>query len=340
MLAHRLALRMSRPSPWYRSFSIITLGVAPMLSACAPIAGLDEHLPYVGFPDSLSVPCSDGTTFVDCESVRNTIPQDGHFAMAQPSFQVSGNEVIDSITGLTWYRLPGEPQIYETATKYCDVLPGDYRLPTRIELVSLLDFRADSPARIDQDVFPDIEPAPYWTSSAYGTDAFAYWSVNFCAGCPSDPPLLSRHALGNAGAFCVKSEGEPFAVGPFEIAGEENRFVRDTRTGLMWMKQVPETGDIWVDAADTCLKALDGGYGDFRLPNTKELATLVDEKKSNNGGSALHDVFEVGSNRMLWSSTPTRAGNAFFHLNVAGGSAGIMLGASGYLFPLCVRGPD
>lgn len=340
MPALHLADRPSRRARTSFGVSVIAPCFTLALTSCAPIAGLEEHLPYLGFPDSLSVPCSDGTMTVKCESVRDTAPQDGHFVTARPSYRISGNEVIDSITGLVWYRLPGEPQSHELATKYCEVLPGDYRLPTRIELVSILDFRANSPIRIDTDAFPDVQASAYWTSTRYATDPDRYWSVDFCVSCMSEYLIRSDHTSTHVGALCVKSDGDSFKTGPFEIAGEEDRFVRDTRTGLMWMKKLLEPADSWRSAIDACRKAPDGAYGDFRLPNAKELATIVDDKQADGGAPAVHQLFEIEYDRQIWSSTPTSIEGRFFELNVTGGSLGHFPGSLGYIFPLCVRGPD
>jgi hypothetical protein len=159
-------------------------------SGCTQAADLHDHEPYQGFPDSLAVSCSDGTAIVDCKNVLDK-PQDGHFLNGRPSFQVSGVEITDTITKLTWYAMPGEVDGYDAAFQYCDVLPGNYRLPTRIELVSLLDFRPNSPVRIDTELFPGVKPILYATKTPYENDAAQYWGVDFCADC-----LMSTHVYG------------------------------------------------------------------------------------------------------------------------------------------------
>jgi hypothetical protein len=319
---------------------VFALAFAPVLVACAPIAGLEEHQPYLGFPDSLSVPCSDGATTVDCNSVRDTAPQDGTYLTAKPAYQLSGNDVIDTVTGVTWYRLPGGPQGHEKAIEYCDVLPGDYRLPTRIELVSLLDLRANSPVRIDTEMFPGINAMLYWTATRYQFMPDTFWAVEFCSACDTDYTVRGAHMTTDAGILCVKNNGPAFESGPFEARGEEDRFLLDTRTGLMWMKTPLDPTDNWIEAIDACRKAPDGGYRDFRLPNLKELATIVDDKQSDYSVAAIQNSFNVQDDTMLWSSTPTQMPGEIFELNATGASIGHMSGSLGYIFPLCVRGPD
>jgi hypothetical protein len=319
---------------------VFALAFAPELVACAPIAGLEEHQPYLGFPDSLSVPCSDGTTTVDCNSVRDTVPQDGTYLTAKPAYQISGNDVIDTVTGITWYRLPGDPVVHENAPDYCDVLPGDYRLPTRIELVSLLDFRANSPVRIDTKMFLGMNATLYWTATRYQFMPETFWAVEFCSACNAPYTVRGAHESTEAGVLCVKNNGVAFEPGPFEVAGEEDRFILDTRTGLMWMNTTLDPVDYWIDAIDACRKAPDGGYRDFRLPNLKELATIVDDKQSDYSVAAIQKLFNVQADRMLWSSTPTPSPDEFFELNATGASIGHIPGSTGFIFPLCVRGPD
>lgn len=310
------------------------------LIGCTEAAGLEEHTHYLGFPDSLSVPCSNGLLTIECDKLETAAPQDGHTLNARPTYEISGSDVIDKITGLSWYRTPGDQRSHVPAVDYCDVLPGNYRLPTRIELASLLDFRAASLVRIDREMFPDVKPMKYWTASQYGDDVNAYWSVDFCSACLSEYPIISEHVSTSNGVLCVKSAGEPFQTGPFTVTGVENRFLRDGRTGLMWMKKSIDTRKDWVGSLNTCKDAPDGAYGDFRLPNMKELATLVDDSKVGPNNGTVHSPFDIAYNEIIWSSTPTPIPGKFFALNVTGGSIGTQKGEYTYIRTLCVRGPD
>jgi len=93
--------------------------------------------------------------------------------------------VFDEVTGLTWERSgdAGAGSIDE-ARAHCATLTlgNGWRLPTRIELVSIVDFTA-SPA-INSTAFPGTHPQEYWTSSAVPSDAGTqqYWTVSFANG--------------------------------------------------------------------------------------------------------------------------------------------------------------
>jgi Protein of unknown function (DUF1566) len=107
--------------------------------------------------------------------------------------------VIDNVTGL-WWQQPlggtnnqgvnegGMPQ--SEAITYCAHLNlgghCDWRLPTRIELISIVDFTTWNPA-INGSVFPGTPSQPFWTASPYlvnGAVGYA-WGVTFLDGSTS-----------------------------------------------------------------------------------------------------------------------------------------------------------
>jgi hypothetical protein len=91
--------------------------------------------------------------------------------------------VLDIVTGLTWEVASQMASDYASASSQCQAL--GMRVPTRIELVSLVDFTT-SPA-INKVAFPGTPIMPFWTSSVVwadaGPDAAAlHWSVSFSDG--------------------------------------------------------------------------------------------------------------------------------------------------------------
>lgn len=98
--------------------------------------------------------------------------------------------VFDVRTQLTWEKDGSTAASdYATAARHCAV--QGMRLPTRIELVSLVDF-TQSPS-IDSSVFTGTQSAPYWTSSPVATGAggdasVAYWTVDFTHGLVGNDP--------------------------------------------------------------------------------------------------------------------------------------------------------
>lgn len=101
----------------------------------------------------------------------------------------ANNVVTDNVTGLVWQRTvaPGT-YTWDQAKQYCANLVlaahSDWRLPTRIELVSLVDFTKSNPA-IDSTAFPNTPSNWFWTSSPEaGNPTLAAWFVHFVNGSP------------------------------------------------------------------------------------------------------------------------------------------------------------
>jgi hypothetical protein len=101
-----------------------------------------------------------------------------------------------------------------------------------------------------------------------------------------------------------------------------NSTVTDTRTGLMWKHCVEGltgagcgTGSpvsfIWVDALTHAEGHSFAGYTDWRLPNIKELRSLVEECRVDPAiNSALFPV--NGASSRVWSGSPNTRGNAWY----------------------------
>jgi hypothetical protein len=95
--------------------------------------------------------------------------------------------ITDTRTGLMWSRNTLNAE--EADQPACDALAtactlgghSDWHLPTREELVTLIDDTRYSPA-IDTDAFLDIKNDWYWTSTPTAWSASGAWYVNFYYG--------------------------------------------------------------------------------------------------------------------------------------------------------------
>jgi hypothetical protein len=123
-----------------------------------------------------------------------------------PSYTIDAETVTDGVTHLVWQRnvpatyagcqgryladagMAGDACTWEEATQYCaradvaTLLGGSgWRLPTKIELESLLDLTRSNPT-IDIDAFPLTPGQSFWTASRFiGLEGFA-WGVYFASG--------------------------------------------------------------------------------------------------------------------------------------------------------------
>ena len=94
-----------------------------------------------------------------------------------------GLTAYDAVTKLTWWRQALSATTYDGAWTACSTNMGaGSRVPTRIELVSLIDFTRTP--TIETATFLDAGGLPTWTSSAVPGDGgpSAYWDVDFSTG--------------------------------------------------------------------------------------------------------------------------------------------------------------
>lgn len=190
--------------------------------------------------------------------------------------------VTDVRTGLQWQQAaPATAYPWEKAKEYCDatlVLAGksDWRLPTRAELDSLVDFASSKPALVAK-VFPGASPAVFWsaiTTAGVPTEA---WVVDFELG------WLSSLLKSNSRAVrCVRGATPPPAAPSRFVVAAAAGTVFDTATKRTWQRTIDTSGGddgqgghTWLHAKTWCDKlSLDGGG--WRLPDIRELRSLVD----------------------------------------------------------------
>lgn len=89
-----------------------------------------------------------------------------------------------------------------------------------------------------------------------------------------------------------------WAIGPYTI--EENRVI-DQATSLVW-QTVPTEGQNWQEALSTCEKLTLDGYSDWRLPDIRELISIIDLTRFD---PTIDAVFEYPGAKgiLFWSST-------------------------------------
>jgi hypothetical protein len=195
---------------------------------------------------------------------------------------------------------------WNSAIDFCNGLDyaghSDWRLPSRKELMSLVDYGQDSPALPAGHPFAGVQNTPgYWsgTSDAFRTN-FA-WIVYMHDGYVSRfPPKTLRLYVwpvrgGNAEAASpVPKTGQTTSYragddGELQtgVAWPNPRFtvlsdgtVKDNLTGLEWVKASGSlagnsTNMDWNSAIDFCNGLDYAGHSDWRLPSIKELESLV-----------------------------------------------------------------
>lgn len=102
------------------------------------------------------------------------------------SYVLATETVTSKDTGLVWQRLPsGTTPNWTGANDYCAGLTlagaSDWRLPTAIELGTLVDFTQKDPS-INRTAFPSTPPEYFWTVTPADGQAGSAWRVNFFFG--------------------------------------------------------------------------------------------------------------------------------------------------------------
>ncbi len=206
--------------------------------------------------------------------------------------------VLDNVTGLVWQRdVPSGGYTWQEAKDYCASLSlggRGWRLPTRIELVSLVDFtKADPGPTIDTTAFPNAPSNWFWSSSLWDGPAPAAWYVNFLYGntryAEMDNPYQVR---------CVEGSTADATPGRYVVAAGE---VQDTQTGLVWQQaDCGAPGLAWSDAQSYCATLGLNGRS-WRVPSIRELPTLLDESKSYPAIDT--NAFPSAASEGYWSSS-------------------------------------
>lgn len=211
---------------------------------------------------------------------------------------------------------------------------SDWRVPTIKQLFSLISFKGREPLPtgtdltnaipyLDDTVFKfvygggPVESAPgatcsedyrlidaqYITSTEYksqvmsGVDCF--FGVNFADGrikCyPQNPNRPGSECIKKSFALFVR-EAPLYGFNTFINNGDKT--ISDSSTGLMWDQGDSGSGMNWVDAL-LWVKQRNNrsyrGYSDWRLPNIKELHSIVDYSRSpdTTNSAAIDPLFDV-----------------------------------------------
>jgi len=246
--------------------------------------------------------------------------QDAQYYGNQPSYQDNGDgTVTDLNTGLMWVQDPGEKMSYDEAVVGVDSfnLAGytDWRVPNIKELYSLMDFRGTDPNPmssssagltpfIDIDYFvceygdtssgERIIDSQWVTTSVYESTVMdgneGFFGVNFVDGRIKCYPTADMKTY-----FVRYIRGEAYGINNFVDNGDGT--IADQATGLVWQKADSGRGMNWEDALSYTENLNLGEYDDWRLPNAKELQSIMDYSRcpDTTDSAAIDPIFEISS---------------------------------------------
>lgn len=269
--------------------------------------------------------------------------------------------VSDLVTGLMWQKTTdknndgvinySDKMTYDEAVAYVATAKtgghSDWRLPTIKELYSLIQFSgADASASMssngalpfidthyfsfgygDTSVGERIIDAQYATSTLYTSTTMGsnktMFGVNFAdgriKGYPTDPNVgANPGVLTKYYVLLVRGNS---SYGKNQFVDNSDGTITDKATGLMWMKDDSGKGLNWQDALSYASTYSFASHQDWRLPDAKELQSIVDYTRApaTSGTAAIDPLFnsspitnEAGATDypFYWTSTTHAAGTA------------------------------
>lgn len=250
--------------------------------------------------------------------------QDAQYDRQTPAYTDTGNgTVTDRNTGLEWQDTAdsngdgiinsSDKMSQSQGESYCQdlILAGqeDWRLPNIKTLYSLIDFSGEDVSGQETGAQPflntDYFDFGYGDTSAGERLIDAQWATT--------SNYVSTVMGGSAAMFGVNfADGRIKGYGPTNmfyiqcVRGDENYgtnslidngdgTVTDQTTRLMWQEEDNGTGVEWPEALAGCESATTGNHTDWRLPNAKELHSLVDYSRSpdTTDSAALDAIFSA-----------------------------------------------
>jgi hypothetical protein len=234
--------------------------------------------------------------------------------------------VKDNITGLLWEvkttKNTAENYAFANADKFVKTINSqklcgetNWRLPQIQELQSIVDYSVPLPnPNIDLNFFPNSTSKIYWSQTPYAKNKNDVWGIYF-----EDGRVFEQDKKTNAAIRLVSSTQKTTAK-KYQIS-KDGAEVFDTQTGLTWRRCVE--GMKW--DGKTCSGYPFGGMlveglqraasearltgKAWRLPNIKELGSLIDTSQSNLAIDLT--TFPETPNDQIWSSS-SYALDAFF----------------------------
>jgi hypothetical protein len=279
-------------------------------------------------PDTGQGSCFDNRTPIACpEPGQAFYGQDANYLGAAPGYRDNADGTVsDLVTGLMWQQAHNEKRLgWYVAKRRCEALTlgghSDWRLPNVKELFSIADFSGATgrrpflapPFEIRQPdasiLVGDRYAATHrvdmmgqtWSATLYSGDHWnragveAAFFFNFLDGRIKQAPTH-----GPTGLFYRCVRGEPWGDNDFQDNGDGT--VTDRASGLIWQRQDDGKARNWAEALGYCQNLLLGGHDDWRLPNAKELQSIVDYRR-HDPALDLRFLQQRDKNGWFWSST-------------------------------------
>lgn len=263
--------------------------------------------------------------------------QDAQYSGYQPAYLDGGDGTLtDKVTGLIWAGSPdlngdglvdvNDKVSYQEAVDMAGSfgLGGydDWRLPSIKELYSLINFNGLDPSGLDgieaSNLVPFIDglfgfgygdtsagerliDAQFATSTIYTSTTMGgnetMFGVNFADGRIKGYPVgETPGGRGEKLFYVLYVRGNP-DYGANDFVDNQDGTISDIATGLTWTQSDSGQALDWESSLAYCADLETGGYGDWRLPDVKELQSIVDYSRSPDaaGSAAIDPLFSTSA---------------------------------------------
>ncbi|BDD11850.1 hypothetical protein FUAX_42820 (plasmid) [Fulvitalea axinellae] len=264
----------------------------------------DTKHPYPIVDTGISNYYSDVTTISKPSEGDAFYGQDANYNGHSPSYTDNGDgTVTDNVTGLMWAKDMGNKLTYQEAFQKAkkSKLAGysDWRVPTIKELYSLILFTGKVKGQHAVDFFIDTKyfnqplgdtkkgereiDAQTWSSTEYVGKTMrndeTVFGVNFVDGRIKGYPKYNPRTRDENKMYFRLVRGNP-DYGKNRFVDNGDGTVSDLATGLMWQKADDGLARNWEESLDYAENLELANHKDWRLPNAKELQSIVDYNRS------------------------------------------------------------
>ena len=274
--------------------------------------------------DTAQIRCYDDRNEIRFPTIgKSWSGQDAQVAGNQPSYLDNGDGTVsDRVTGLMWTKDPGEKMTFDEAVENASKCRvggfNDWRLPTIKELYSLINFNGIDPNPmasetgnltpfIDNTVFnfsygdtgkdERIIDSQFATSTLYESTTMGgnktMFGVNFADGRIKGYPAGRMGPRGEKTYYVLYVRGNEF-YGQNDFVDNGDGTITDEATGLTWIQADSGQGMDWPSALEYAENMKFAGHDDWRLPNAKELQSIVDYTRcpDTTRSAAIDPVFQ------------------------------------------------
>ncbi len=277
--------------------------------------------------NSISQPTEDGEYY----------GQDAQYSGTPSSYRDNGDgTVTDLNTGLMWQKTPDNERynFYDAFTYVEELETGgytDWRMPTIKELYSISNFNGELHPRNLSGSQPYLDTAyfdfeydrrmpfagQYWSSTKYVKGGIQDKNIEGAFGFNFADGHIKAYETGlyfngtegvrNPGCLVRAVRGTENVYGINDFVDNNDGTISDKATGLMWQKVDDGKTYDWKGALEYAKNSHLASYSDWRLPNTKELQSIVDYEKKTI--PAIDENFFNCTEKDSWFWTSTTQGD-------------------------------